>query len=181
MTYEIKIGDLGYSFVYDDDMGGWVFKTEADIFAEKAKKAMANPDCEQINIIIQSSGGSAIMAMDICNQILDLQTKTSVQTIINGFAASGACDIAFAAKITKAKRYSLVMTHKTWSYMGSGNADDFKETAENLEKFDNVRLGIYKEKNPKLSESDLNKLFKRTDSYFTPAELLELGLIQEIL
>ena len=184
MTYEVNIGDLDYSYIFDEN--NYYFKqiSEADLFEKKMNECMMQSDCKSVKVLIKSQGGYAQIAMDICNQIMQFEEKAKdkgieIVGVIDTFTASGGSDIAFAFEKTVAKKYSLVMIHKTWTYVGNANSDLLKQQADILDKFDEIRKQIYKKK-ANLNDKQLSQIFNDKDVYLTPAELLEYGLIQSI-
>lgn len=144
-----------------------------------------------IKIIINSPGGQISSALGIVAAIKDIQNGTihkingipipvKVDTEIQGEADSAASLIACVGNYRTISKYSLSLIHDVRQLYGcSGKTEDFEDSAHNLGMFKKMTHEIYLA-HSKLTEEKLNELAKN-EKYSTPDELLEYGLIDEIV
>lgn len=140
------------------------------------KEFRAIPSDNAIDISINSFGGSVFAALPIYNL---LKTHSGEITIrVEGSAMSAATIITSVpnAKCIMPKG-AMMMIHKPWSNI-SGNADEMKKAAEDLEKIEQNILDIYAEKTGKTAEEI--KPLVDAETYFTAAEAVEFGLADEM-
>lgn len=90
---------------------------------------------EDVTITINSPGGSAFAAFELCDAIKHADVKVTAN--VRGITASAAAVIAMACEEVNVDKYALVMLHNCWS-MAIGNAKELKQEAEAMEKVDSV-------------------------------------------
>lgn len=93
-----------------------------------------------IRVHINSPGGDVFAALNIANALREQQASKgrTVETVVDGLAASAASIIAMAgSKITMADN-ALMMIHNPWTW-SAGEAKDFRKTADDL---DTIRTSI---------------------------------------
>jgi ATP-dependent Clp protease protease subunit len=131
-----------------------------------------------INLYIQSPGGSLLPTLAIVDEIRTLEIP--VHTYIRGYAASAATLLS----VMGAKRYmynhSLMMIHgvKLNGYQAN-SLMDVKDLNDNVNLFMETIKNIYLE-NSNISEEQLEKFFFR-DKWISANEALSYGLIDEII
>lgn len=98
-----------------------------------------------IRVHINSPGGDVFAAANIANALRDQQrTKgRTVETIIDGLAASAASVIAMAGSTVRMADNALLMIHDPWSY-AIGNAAAMRKMADDLDKVRDTIVATYK-------------------------------------
>jgi len=132
-------------------------------------------DVTEIEVRINSPGGSIFEGFSIFNQLRDFQNVT---TVIDGIAASIASIIALSGNAIKAYKNSYLFIHNPWS-LAIGDTNDMKKLSGDLDKFRNTIIELYKSKTGK-SDEEL-KEFCNNSTFLTSSEALELGFIDEII
>ena len=132
-------------------------------------------EVNEIEVRINSPGGSIFEGFSIFNQLRDFNNIT---TVIDGIASSIASIIALAGNSIKAYKNSYIFIHNPWS-LAIGDTNDMQKVSDDLEKFRNTIIELYKSKTGK-SEDEL-KEFCNNSTFLTSEEALELGFIDEII
>ena len=177
-----KILDL---YVYGDIKGGgklnwstWEYeesKTSANYFKEQLAKY---DSLEQINLYVNTYGGSVFEATCIRNQLK--RKKCKVVGYVDGIAASAGSFILTACDEVKMYSNTMQMIHNMWNY-AVGNAKELRKAADDLDKMMEGNRKAYLEKsNGKLDEDTLIQLLDN-ESMLTAQECLEYGLCDEII
>lgn len=167
-------GGIG-EWAWSEEKGWYEQNLAVDIRAQLNELASS---CGVINIRINSPGGFVDEGIAIVNAII--QCPVPVHIYIDGLAASMAAIIALAGAKVHAASNSLFMFHNVsgWSY---GNAKDMLKAHEVWSKWDSTLATTIAERTT-LSEDEISERFLNyEDNFFTAAEALELGLIDEIL
>lgn len=142
-------------------------------FLDEIRSIPADNDLE---ISINSFGGSVYTALSIYTLLK--AHKGGITFRIDGAAMSAATIITSVpnAKVIMPKG-AMMMIHKvsTWA---SGNVDDLRKTADDMEALENNILDIYAEKTGKTV--DEIKPLVDAETYFTAAEAVEFGLADEM-
>ena len=149
-----------------------------------------NTNIPPIWLHINSYGGNVNDALAIVQGIRDIQTgrihqvgnvpiKLEVNTIIEGEADSSASLIACVGTKRYMSKYALSLLHDVRQISGGGKAEEIDIQAKNLSMFKKKFYDIYLS-HSKLKEEELAKICSQED-YSTPEQLLEWGLIDEIL
>lgn len=99
-------------------------------------------DAKELNIYINSGGGSVFAGMAIYNMLK--RFKGSKTVYVDGLAGSIASVIAFAGDKVVIPSNSYFMIHKPWSWT-YGNADEFRKQADVLDRIQQGILNVYKE------------------------------------
>jgi ATP-dependent Clp protease protease subunit len=155
-------GDIGDSY--------WSEGVTAKDFAEDLKAA---GDTKQINLFIQSGGGSVFEALAIHSQLARHSARKTVY--IDGIAASAASIIAMVGDEIVMPENAYMMIHRATGGV-IGNAEDMFEMAGTLEKIDGTLSGIY---NKRTGREDALELMK-TETWMTGAEALEMGFCDRV-
>lgn len=167
---EIKIyGIIGYDWFTGVNNSAASFISEFQAIEQ---------EFDDIRVRINSPGGDIAEGLPIFNHIL--QSKKATKTIVDGIAMSMGAVIAFTGKTVSAPKPSIFMIHGA-STITMGNAQDHRETADVLDKWNDVLIaGIASARG--LKEEDVRaKWFDGKDHYLTAEEALAEGLIDEIL
>lgn len=165
-------------YIYSDIDNSW-WDDEA-MSAEKFRKELEqHKDASQINLYINSMGGSVSEGVTIYNQIK--RSKAKVTAYIDGFACSIASVIPMAADKVVMGENTMLMIHNPWIF-AMGNSKELRKTAEDLDKVrDGCIIPAYKAKcGDKISDEKLLELLDN-ETYLTAAECMEYGFCDEIL
>ncbi len=150
---------------------------ESDVSAFGFKQDLDNlGDVSEINVHINSLGGSTFQGLAIYNLLK--QHKATINTYIDGIAASSASIIAMAGDKIYIPKTSLIMIHNCWTY-AIGNAKELRKTAEDMDKIAEAYRAAYLSK-IKITEEELNKLLDE-ETYLTADECIEKGFADEII
>lgn len=160
------------TIVSNDDK--WIYDwCEMDAFCPKDLELI---DGQDVDIEINSPGGYIYPASEIYTALM--QHKGNVNVTITGRAASAASVIAMAGTKVSMSPTAQIMIHNV-SATGSGDYRDFEHYAEQLKKSNNTIANAYMLKTGKTREEILRLMDYET--WFTPEEAIECGLIDEIL
>ena len=165
-------------YIYSDIDNCWW--DESTMSADKFRKELdKHKDAKQINLYINSMGGSVSEGVTIYNQIRRHSAK--VTAYIDGFACSIASVIPMAADEVIMGENTMLMIHNPWTFT-YGNAKALRKTAEDLDKVrDGCIIPAYKARcGDKLSDEKLIELLD-DETFLTAAECLEYGLCDRIL
>ena len=165
-------------YIYSDIDNCWW--DESAMSANKFRKELEkHKDAKQINLYINSMGGSVSEGVTIYNQIR--RHSARVTAYIDGFACSIASVIPMAADEVVMGENTMLMIHNPWTITW-GNAKDLRKTAEDLDKVrDGCIIPAYKARcGDKLSDEKLIELLDN-ETFLTAAECLEYGLCDRVL
>lgn len=145
-------------------------ETSADFFRDKLAEY---PDVKQINLYINSLGGSVLEGTAIYNQLR--RHPAHVTAYIDGFACSIASVIAMSADTVIMPRNAVMMIHNMWTFV-SGNAKELRKCADDLEKLNEISKNAYLEKsNGKITSEKLTELMDG-ETYLSAEQCIEYGL-----
>ena len=128
--------------------------------------------------MISSEGGNVTDGLAIYNAIKSFEKATTV--IVDGMALSAASLIAMAGQTIKAYSTSVLMIHrpKSGAY---GEESDLESGAEGLRRTHEV-MAIAYTRGGKIEKESVETWMKaKTDTYFSAAQALEAGLIDEVI
>jgi len=130
-----------------------------------------------INLMINSPGGDIYEMFGIIDYIESLDVK--VNTICRGRAFSAAAIILTCGTGTRMmSKRSTVMFHQSSSFLG-GKMSDITAYLDNVKSLEKIIYGMLAEKTKKDAEWWKNKM--RSDCFLTSEELLEIGVIDQII
>lgn len=169
--YEIKakINNAAEIFLYDE-IGA--FGISAKNFIDELK---ALGEIKSLTVRINSIGGDLFDGLTIHNVLARHPAEVTVW--IDGIAASIASVIAMAGNKVIMPDNAFMMIHRSWGAV-VGNAEDMREWAEIMEKFDKSIILAYQKKSPRSAE-EIEHLM-REESWLTAAEAKEWGFADEI-
>ena len=149
-----------------------------DICYKTFKEDIANlGEVENINLHINSPGGSVFAAVAIANTLKNHKAK--VTAYIDGLAASAATIITSACDVVKMPKNALFMIHNplTWAY---GNKQELEKTGILLDKVKDSILETYLAKAKDKTKEELSVLMDE-EKWFNAEEAKEYGFIDEIV
>lgn len=150
-------------YIYDE-IGFW--GTEAREFVSRINGL----DVEQINLHINSPGGSVFEGVTIYNALK--QHKAKVAVYIDGLAASIASVIAMAGDTIEIASNAMVMIHKPTVVMW-GQADDLRKEADLLDKIEDTIIDTYVARTN--GDRDQIATWIEEETWFNADEALENG------
>lgn len=145
-------------------------ETSANHFRDELAKY---PNAQQINVYINSYGGSVFEGTAIYNQLKRHPAHKTVY--IDGFACSIASVISMAGDEIVMPRNALMMIHNMW--MGvCGNADELRKAADDLDTINAAGRAAYLERaGEKLTEEQLAGMMD-AETWLTAEQCIEYGL-----
>lgn len=166
-------------FIYGDVKGDgydwWMDQIiESETSANHFRNELAKyPNANQINIYINSYGGSVFEGTAIYNQLKRHPAHKTVY--IDGFACSIASVIAMAGDEIIMPRNALMMIHNMWMYT-CGNAAELRKAADDLDVINAAGRAAYMDKaGGKLAEDKLIEMMD-AETWLTAEQCIEYGL-----
>lgn len=145
-------------------------ETSANTFRDELA---AHPEVSQINIYINSQGGSVIEGTAIYNQLKRHPAHKTVY--VDGFACSIASVIAMAGDEVVMPRNTMMMLHNMWMIV-QGNAAELRKAADDLEKMNQAGREAYLQKaGDKLTPEKIAQM-EDEETWLTAKECVEYGL-----
>lgn len=128
-----------YGDIVSDSWGAW---QSEDQYPEQVKNLLVGHEGKNLNIHINSCGGSVFAGIAIYNI---LKHHNGYKTVyVDGIAASIASVIAFAGDKIIIPSNAFLMIHKPWT-CAEGNANDFRKIAETLDVLETSIIDTYKQ------------------------------------
>ena len=168
-----------YGDVEGDSYDWWTDEViESETSANHFRDELAKyPNATQINIYINSYGGSVFEGTAIYNQ---LRRNPAHKTVyIDGFACSVASVIAMAGDEIIMPRNALMMIHNMW--MGAvGNAAELRKAADDLDVINTAGRSAYLAKaGDKLPEAKLIEMMD-AETWLTAEDCITYGLADRL-
>lgn len=163
-----------YGDVEGDDYNFWTGDiVESETSANHFKNELAkHAGAKQMNIYINSNGGSVFEGTAIYNQLKRHPAHKTVY--VDGFACSIASVIAMAGDEVIMPKNALMMIHNMWM-CAVGNAAELRKAAEDLDTINAAGRAAYLEKsNGKIAEEKLIELMD-AETWLTAEECIEYG------
>lgn len=148
---------------------------ESDVTSFDFAKELQEIETPNLNVRINSYGGSVASGLAIYNLIKSC--GKNVTTIVDGFACSAASVIFMAGTKRVMPSTSLLMIHNAWSW-GSGNANDFRKMADDLDKITQPSIEAYKSVST-ISEDEIKQLMD-DETWITAEKALEYGFATDV-
>ena len=145
-------------------------ETSANTFREELGKYS---DVTQINLYINSYGGSVFEGTAIYNQLRRHPARKTVY--IDGFACSVASVIAMAGDEVVMPRNALMMVHNMWMYV-QGNAAELRKAADDLEKINEAGREAYLQKAGDKLTPEMIAQMEDDETWLTAEECIQYGL-----
>lgn len=168
-----------YGDVESDGYDWWTDRvvqseTSANSFRDKLAE---HANAKQINIYINSYGGSVFEGTAVYNQLRRHPAHKTVY--IDGFACSVASVIAMAGDEVVMPRNTLMMIHNAWMW-SCGNAAELRKAADDLDSINAAGRGAYLAKaGDKLSEEKLIEMMD-AETWLTAEDCIAYGLADRL-
>lgn len=130
-------------YFYGDIVSSWWGAWEdTDQYPEKVKNFLDEVKGKELNIYVNSGGGSVFAGMAIYNM---LKRHNGHKTVyVDGLAGSIASVIALAGDKVVIPSNAYMMIHKPWTYT-YGNSNELRAQADVLDTIEEGILNVYKE------------------------------------
>lgn len=161
-----------YGDVEGDERDFWTgeiirSETSANAFREALRR---NPNATQINISINSYGGSVFEGTAIYNQLRRHPAHKTVY--IDGFACSIASVIAMAGDEIVMPKNALMMIHNMWMCV-AGNAQELRKAADDLDTINDAGRQAYLSR-VNISEEELVRMMD-AETWLTAEQCVQMG------
>lgn len=167
-------GEKADLYIYGD-ITSWPW-LESDVSAYLLSKKLEElKDVSEINVYINSYGGEVAEGLAIYNALK--RHKAKVVTHCDGFACSISSVIFMAGDERVMSNTSTLMIHNAWS-CASGNANDFRKEADDLEKITQLSVNAYMSQ-VSIQEEELKTMMDE-ETWLMPQEALEYGFATSI-
>lgn len=131
-----------YGDIVSDWWGAW---QNEDQYPDAIKNFLSQAEGKDLNVYVNSGGGSVFAGMAIYNMIKRHGEKNKVKVYVDGLAGSIASVIAFAGtEPPEIPSNAFLMIHKPWSAI-SGNADEMRKMADDLDKIQTGIMNVYED------------------------------------
>lgn len=131
-----------YGDIVSDWWGAW---QNEDQYPDAIKNFLSQAEGKDLNVYVNSGGGSVFAGMAIYNMIKRHGEKNKVKVYVDGLAGSIASVIAFAGtEPPEIPSNAFLMIHKPWGAI-SGNADEMRKMADDLDKIQTGIMNVYEE------------------------------------
>lgn len=169
-------GTIGEIWIYGDIAPyKW---DETDVTALDFKNELQElEDVNQLDVYINSGGGSVYEGMAIYNMLK--RHKAKVNIYVDALAASVASVIAMAGDTIFMPKNSLMMIHNAWM-IAIGNAEELRKTADDLDRINESSNQAYLERDLKISEDELKQMLD-AETWMSADECLEYGFCDEVI
>lgn len=169
-------------FIYGDVEGDtydwWTDQiVESETSANHFRNELAKyPNATQINIYINSYGGSVFEGTAIYNQLKRHPAQKTVY--VDGFACSVAATIAMAGDKIVMPRNAMMMIHNAWT-VAMGNGAELRKAADDLDVINKGNRQAYLQKAAgKITEDELVQLLD-AETWLTAEDCIKYGLADE--
>lgn len=166
-----------YGGVGEFDWRTWEWKNTDKTFLRDLKN-LEEEGYETVDLYINSPGGYVHHCQSIFNQLK--RSSMTVNTYVDGIAASAAFILLLAGDNVYAYRNSLGMCHNALN-ISYGNAKKLRNDANVLTKFDDALSTAIVDKTGMTKEEVDQKLMNYEDNWLTADEMLELGIIDKVI
>lgn len=157
------------------DITSWEIM-DNDVSSYTLAKEIEGLDVDTIHVHINSYGGEVAEGLAIYNMLR--QHKAKVITYCDGFACSIASVVFMAGDERIMNNASLLFIHNAWT-KATGNANDLRKTAEDLDKITSASIKAYME-HVNITEEKLKELLDE-ETWLTAQEALDMGFATSIV
>lgn len=148
---------------------------ENDVCVYDLAKEIGDLNGKALTVRINSYGGEVAEGLAIYNLLKSYEGE--VTTICDGFACSAASVVFMVGTKRIMPRSSLLMIHNAWTW-ASGDADDLRKAAEDLEKITQPSVEIYTSVSN--LDADEIKAMMDAETWIDADEALDFGFATEI-
>lgn len=148
---------------------------ENDVCVYDLAKEIDKLNDKKLNVRINSYGGEVAEGLAIYNLLRSYGGE--VATICDGFACSAASVVFMAGKQRIMPKSSLLLIHNAWT-RASGDANDLRKAADDLEKITQPSIDIYSSVS-NLSEEEIKKMMDE-ETWISADEALSYGFATEV-
>lgn len=141
---------------------------------QQCKADLASISAPEIVLNVSSLGGDVTHALTIHDIIKAHPSHVTAR--IMGATASAGTIVALAADTVEMSRNALFLVHNAWT-MAVGNAEELREQAEHLDKFDDRLVEIYKKRTGR-RENTIRKLMAE-ERWIDADEAMDFGFIDK--
>lgn len=165
--------DSATLYIYGDITSIKLF--ENDVCVYDLAKEIGDLNGKALTVRINSYGGEVAEGLAIYNLLKSYEGE--VTTVCDGFACSAASVVFMAGAKRIMPRSSLLMIHNAWTWT-SGDADDLRKAADDLEKITQPSVDIY----TSVSNLDADEIKSMMDAetWIDADEALDYGFATEI-
>ena len=151
-----------------------------DVLATDVAQALTTAGGRPVEVHLFSYGGSAGEGLAIYNLLSSY--KGQVQVVIDGVAASAGSIIVMAGDLIQMPSNALLMLHTCWAD-ASGNAEAMRTSAATLDTYSQSYCSSYAARSGQSIETVHGWMAagKGSGTWFTAAEALAVGLVDEVL
>ena len=170
-------GNSGDIFIYGDiESYQWL---EEDTTASSFKQDLDGlGDVSEINLFINSPGGSVFEGISIHNMLK--RHKAKVNVYVDALAASIASVIAMAGDTIHMPKNSMLMIHNAWT-VTMGNSSELRKAADDLDRISNSSKQSYLQKaGEKLDDTTLQEMLD-AETWLSADEAYQYGLADVVL
>lgn len=165
--------DSATLYIYGDITS--IKRFENDVCVYDLAKEIGDLNGKALTVRINSYGGEVAEGLAIYNLLKSYAGE--VTTICDGFACSAASVVFMAGAKRIMPRSSLLMIHNAWT-RASGDADDLRKAAEDLEKITQPSVEIYTSVSN--LDTDEIKAMMDAETWIDADEALDFGFATEI-
>ena len=169
-----------YDVIEGDSVDWWTGeKTESETSAAYFGQVLAeHPDVKQINLFVNSRGGSVIEAMGIRAHLLRHPAQKTAY--VDGWAASAASFVLTGCDEIVMLTGSMQMLHSMWVLI-IGNAKELRKAADDLDRMMAGNKQMYLERaGDKLTAEQLDDIMD-AETWLTADECVEYGLADRVM
>lgn len=148
---------------------------ENDVCVYDLAKEIGDLNGKALTVRINSYGGEVAEGLAIYNLLKSYEGE--VTTICDGFACSAASVVFMVGAKRIMPRSSLLMIHNAWTH-ASGDADDLRKAADDLEKITQPSVEIYTSVSN--LDADEIKAMMDAETWIEADEALDFGFATEI-
>lgn len=155
-----------YGDIVSDSWGAW---QEEDQYPEAIRDFLKGQEGKDLNIFINSGGGSVFAGIAIYNMLKRHNGKKTVH--VDGLAASIASVIALAGDEIIIPKTAMFMIHKPYQALWGGyNSTELSKLADDLDNVEKVILNIYEENLKENVSIDTVKELVNNETWLTGEE-----------
>lgn len=159
------------------DITSWDIEEFGEMSAHTLSKQLEElNDVDTINVHISSYGGEVKEGLAIYNALKNHKAK--IKTYCDGFACSIASVIFMAGDERIMSKSSALMIHNAWMF-ASGNANDLRKQADDLDKITKLSIEAYLE-HVNISEEELKQMLDE-ETWLLYDECLDYGFATSVI